>query len=527
MEVVVNKENIEIVSTISQNEKTQVYLAMNSKKEFVILKIIQGEDRRQLYSRIQEISSKYFPQIFEIEYKDSNTLVLEEYISGSLLDKVLSDNISKKHAIRYMEELIEAVSAIHSLNPPIIHRDIKPENIIITNDNSLKLLDFDAVREYREEEKNQDTRILGTRGYAAPEQYGFSQTDERSDIYSIGIVCREIANKTDLKKSVRKELDKVLDQASMFDPQKRYKDTKSLLKALHKAINAPIRKIAVLSTAFLLTIILFVAVLFVLNKEANTAKESNAKLFESVSLFDDMSISNADLPFSLQDGYDGFDILPDDYSFVPIAYECQVLSELSPQTETEYTFCFYKSNPQALFFYDQAFEETSILRTQFDRYSSEKDTIIESLKLTTGDNMKMEYGFFFVSADYFLKLRPGFYVLDIECASGLTLQFVIDVFDYDVRNARNDPSIASRIQYFSKSRQNRVFYNLLGISSSIKEISVNGITLSEGDFVFTKDERGIILGEEFLSQFDLYDELTVLVTLRNGLQAQAMLTIIP
>ena len=89
-----------------------------------------------------------------------------------------------------MHQLCECLDTLHTLNPPIIHRDIKPENIIY-HDNKVTLLDFGIAR-FLDSKKSKDTLILGSVGYAAPEQFGFHQSDARTDLYAVGVLCNEI-----------------------------------------------------------------------------------------------------------------------------------------------------------------------------------------------------------------------------------------------------------------------------------------------------------------------------------------------
>ncbi|WP_271000846.1 serine/threonine-protein kinase [Listeria seeligeri] len=173
--------------------------------------------------QLQKLSSNYLPKIEVMIPSGKHLIVYEEYING----KNLADLV-KKHptfdpseVTRLMLMLANALTELHA--NAIIHRDIKPSNIMISNDGILKLIDFDASRVY-EIGKNQDTVNLGTIGYAAPEQYGFSQTDVRSDIYSIGVLMLELLlgkNTLPNQENIT-SLEKIAVRAASFDPDKRY-----------------------------------------------------------------------------------------------------------------------------------------------------------------------------------------------------------------------------------------------------------------------------------------------------------------
>ena len=115
----------------------------------------------EVYAQLKEKQFDNIPKVIECVEEENRLIVIEEYIHGKTLETV-------------MEE------------PPIIHRDIKPSNIIFSSDGVVKLIDFNAARELRAEQ-NEDTRLMGTRRFAAPEQYGFGQSDPRTDIYALGI----------------------------------------------------------------------------------------------------------------------------------------------------------------------------------------------------------------------------------------------------------------------------------------------------------------------------------------------------
>lgn len=112
-------------------------------------------------------------------------MVLEEYIVGDTLQSLLSSGPLEPWQVRDISsQLCDALWVLHKLE--LVHRDIKPENVMLRGRDTI-LIDFDASRLYNKE-KSSDTQVLGTVGYAPPEQYGISQTDPRSDIYSLGVL---------------------------------------------------------------------------------------------------------------------------------------------------------------------------------------------------------------------------------------------------------------------------------------------------------------------------------------------------
>lgn len=161
--------------------------------------------------------------------------VIEEFINGRTLRSILDQKgtLPADQTASVLCAICDVLSPLHSNVPPIIHRDIKPENIIITDDSELYIVDFDASKLYSEG-KSRDTELIGTRRYAAPEQYGFSQSDPRTDIYAIGKVGREMM--TGSPDTTQDQhfgtMYAVLDKCTNMDPENRYRTVSDLRQAL-------------------------------------------------------------------------------------------------------------------------------------------------------------------------------------------------------------------------------------------------------------------------------------------------------
>ncbi len=167
-----------------------------------------------VYDIISQMEHSNLKQITIKQIVDSNAVITEEYIKGQTLSKVLkAGELTSQKAISYGLQLASAIEVLHMKN--IIHRDIKPDNIVIETTGVLKLIDYDIARIFNPD-KSRDTTLLGTVGYAPPEQFGFSQSDCRTDIYSFGVVLQEINKQIDLG------LDSIIAKACELDPQHRY-----------------------------------------------------------------------------------------------------------------------------------------------------------------------------------------------------------------------------------------------------------------------------------------------------------------
>lgn len=129
------------------------------------------------------------PSILLVEEDDKVLTVIEEYIPGDTLEELLGNQrtLTEDQAIDITSQLCTILSAFHNCHPPIVNRDIKPSNIKSTPDGVVKLLDMNAAK-WSNDQSAKDTVLLGTQGYAAPEQYGFGPSSVLSDIYSVGVL---------------------------------------------------------------------------------------------------------------------------------------------------------------------------------------------------------------------------------------------------------------------------------------------------------------------------------------------------
>ena len=152
-----------------------------------------------VYEKIAQMNSRHLEKIYHCAGGKSQNmpgveacgLVITEYISGMSLREHMERTglLQEAEVCHIIGQLLEVLQIIHKEG--IIHRDINPDNIMISGDGVLKLIDFGIARE-KKLGKKQDTTILGTVGYAAPEQFGFLQTDERTDIYAVGVLMNKM-----------------------------------------------------------------------------------------------------------------------------------------------------------------------------------------------------------------------------------------------------------------------------------------------------------------------------------------------
>lgn len=188
---------------------------------------------REVYSYLMEADFPGIPKIYDCTEAGEELIVLEEYVEGTTLRRYLNENgpFPEKEASRIICELCEILIRLHEGKHPVVGRDLKPENIILTEDLHPVIIDFDSAKFVRNE-KN-DTMLLGTPGYAAPEQYGFGASDERTDIYAVGVILNEmLTGCIPMEQTVKGTCGRVIRRCTNLDPQARPKTLRSVLGML-------------------------------------------------------------------------------------------------------------------------------------------------------------------------------------------------------------------------------------------------------------------------------------------------------
>lgn len=222
-------QDFESVKLLKESPRGSVTLVRHreSGKKFVLRSF---EGNAEVYQKLLNYTCPNLPQIYEVASEGGRNLVLEEYIQGDNMGQMLRETLfSPKETRRILRQLGTALWVLHSMGA--IHRDVKPENIVLRG-NEAVLIDFDAARIYKSGGEN-DTQVLGTIGYAAPEQYGFSQSDACSDIYSLGILMNVmLTGKHPSNQLAPGRFGRIVTRCTQITPRKRYKNILRLLDEL-------------------------------------------------------------------------------------------------------------------------------------------------------------------------------------------------------------------------------------------------------------------------------------------------------
>lgn len=138
---------------------------------------------------LKRLSHEHLPSIIDVIDVQDSFLIVMDYVEGKSLQSVLKNNGAQPQdkVIKWGIQLCDVLGYLHSRNPAIIYRDMKPANVMLKPNDDITLIDFGTAREFKNRAMVEDTTCLGTRGYAAPEQFGGrGQTDARTDIYCLG-----------------------------------------------------------------------------------------------------------------------------------------------------------------------------------------------------------------------------------------------------------------------------------------------------------------------------------------------------
>ena len=180
------------------------------------------------------------PKAYRIFEENGEVYLVREYIEGmSLAQMVLQKGgISEAEICRISRKICQTAEQFQNPDEPMIHRDIKPENIVVTPGSEVVFIDFGTMRSYKKD-GSRDTFVVGTRGTAAPEQYGYTQTDQRTDVYAIGqtmlYMVSESYEMNQLSEcAVSRRMKKIIEKACSFEPDKRYGDAAQLRRAVEK-----------------------------------------------------------------------------------------------------------------------------------------------------------------------------------------------------------------------------------------------------------------------------------------------------
>lgn len=303
----------EILTEIGRGGMSVVYLAMdthlnkqwavkeirkkgNGRKDEIIVNSLLAEAEM-----MKKLDHPALPRIVDIIDNGITIYIVMDYIEGESLDKILQEYGAQQEelVIEWAKYLCDALGYLHSQKPPIIYRDMKPANIMLKPEGNIKIIDFGIAREYKEQNMA-DTTVLGTKGYAPPEQYS-GQTDARSDIFALGMTMHHLLTGIDPRSSegyapvkmwnpqLSEGIERIIDKCVQSAAENRYQSCSDLLYDLQhpeyitgEYKKKQKRKLGLFITTVVLTVLLFVSGI-TCNVAATKMKNSNYEFLISLS----------------------------------------------------------------------------------------------------------------------------------------------------------------------------------------------------------------------------------------------------
>ncbi|NLI21787.1 MAG: protein kinase [Clostridiales bacterium] len=228
------------------NDEHRVLLIRNDQGEKRILKQFSHRQNARMRAEreaLNEARVDGIPKLFDYAEDDRFVYLVREYVEGVNLEEWIGEHgpMSVNEAARIGEQLAAVLAQLHMRQ--IIHRDVKPQNVIMTPEHRVVLIDFDISRKYTQGEEY-DTEYLGTRNIAPPEQFGYGQTDARTDLYSLGVLLLYLVTGSyELREmgKLPRPLRRVVRRCTHFAPERRYQTAAQVRHRLRAVENRPKR----------------------------------------------------------------------------------------------------------------------------------------------------------------------------------------------------------------------------------------------------------------------------------------------
>lgn len=182
------------------------------------------------YTALADILCENLPQVYDVIDTDDGQVVLEEYVDGvTVADLAECGRIRYAQAVKILRGVCHALSVLHEKG--FVHRDVKPENVVVRQSGQAVLVDLNISRKVSN--AGRDTMIMGTVGYASPEQLGLTQSDARTDIYACGVLLNVmLTGKHPSEQLARGRAGRIVRRCTAVNPNDRYPSAKRLAQAL-------------------------------------------------------------------------------------------------------------------------------------------------------------------------------------------------------------------------------------------------------------------------------------------------------
>ncbi len=182
------------------------------------------------YTALADILCENLPQVYDVIDTDDGQTVLEEYVEGVTVAELAEcGRIRYAQAVKILRGVCHALSVLHEKG--FVHRDVKPENVVVRLNGQAVLVDLNISRKVSN--AGRDTVIMGTVGYASPEQLGLTQSDARTDIYACGVLLNVmLTGKHPSEQLARGRAGRIVRRCTAVNPDDRYPSAKRLAQVL-------------------------------------------------------------------------------------------------------------------------------------------------------------------------------------------------------------------------------------------------------------------------------------------------------
>lgn len=247
----------ELTKKLGSGGMSSVYMAWdNHLEKYWAVKCIESGNVISGLSEanvLKHLDHPCLPRVVDVLSDNDTVYLVMDYVEGETLGEILREKgvIDEKRVYEWTIDILRGLSYLHDQSPPIIYRDMKPDNVMLSRNGQIKIIDFGIARTKKNEDKisttqSEDTVLLGTRGYAAPEQFGGKgQSDERTDIYCLGATMYHLLTGKSpceppyhmypirhFDSTLSKGMENILIKATKADPDKRYQSCQEFIQAL-------------------------------------------------------------------------------------------------------------------------------------------------------------------------------------------------------------------------------------------------------------------------------------------------------
>lgn len=206
---------------------------------------------------LKQLDHPMIPRFADAYMTNGKAIIVQEYVVGTTLEEIVNEygGQSVEHVVDWIGQICNVMGYLHMQSPMFIYRDVKPANFILEPSGRIRVVDFDIIRSYKPG-RTEDTVNLGTKGYAAPEQFGGrGQTDPRTDVYGIGATMYRLLTGADVQErniilnpitldepGIPSGLAYIINKCTQFNPRERYNSCDELLNDLVRYNELPPKK---------------------------------------------------------------------------------------------------------------------------------------------------------------------------------------------------------------------------------------------------------------------------------------------